>query len=444
MPTLRSGRSSAGKENKQQQPVEKEKERKQSKPEPVAEAEVFAVAADAPAATAADMPTATAAAEGSSTAYDCSLGDVPVDVRFLLQFCVDLRESHALQTNVTAATADNVSTVAADNVPTATSTNTPAAGATLQILRPSARLDHRHLLGPTHLTVTSSGDLVVSSTLGQRLLLFPFNGSEPRLVVSGLHDGWHYPTGLVEAEPGTVWSASGERCEIRKLRVGSSSTLCSLGAGQGDGDGQMRGPEGLALADDTLFVCDQTNHRVVAFDTTELTFAFSFGRHGSCDGELCFPRGLAAREGDPELMVADTDNDRISIFKREGGAFVRVIGSRGTSPGQFLAPDGVVNNGKLLLVAEFLGKRIQVLTRLGGPLQVVSTSIDGRELGQLSGVVMRGSTVFVSDFDNDCIEELTCLSWEEARLALDEAEATWIRRRSTAPPRSSLQASADR
>jgi len=309
----------------------------------------------------------------------------------------------------------------------ATAAAAPAARAPLQILRPSARREHQHLSGPAHLTVTSSGDLMVSSTLqdGGRagvLMLFPASGSAPRHVF-GRHDGWHYPSGLAEAEPGTVWSASSERCEVRKLRVDSGSTLCSVGAGQGDGDGQLRGPEGLTLAENTLFVCDQHNHRVVAFDATELTFAFSFGRHGSGDGELCFPRGLSARDGDPELLVADTDNDRISIFDRASGAFVRVIGSRGEAPGQFLSPDACINNGKLLLVAEFLGKRIQVLTRLGGPLQVVHTSIDGRELGQLSGAAMRGSTLFVSDFDYDCIEEFHCLTWEEASDALDELEA---------------------
>ena len=47
------------------------------------------------------------------------------------------------------------------------------------------------------------------------------------------------------------------------------------------------------------------------------------------------------------------------------------IGERGRLPGQFLQPRGVALVGDTLIVAEFHGKRLQVLTLDGLPLQVL-------------------------------------------------------------------------
>ena len=68
-----------------------------------------------------------------------------------------------------------------------------------------------------------------------------------------------------------------------------------------------------------------------------------------------------------------------------------------------------------------VGKRVQVLSRKGTPIQVVTTAVDGAPFGQLAGVAVSGSRLFVSDYDHDCVHELACLPWAQARTDLEAA-----------------------
>jgi hypothetical protein len=68
----------------------------------------------------------------------------------------------------------------------------------------------------------------------------------------------------------------------------------------------LRGPDGIALhrPSQSLLIVDQANHRVSAFDVTITPPAlkFSFGQHGSGDGELSQPRGIACDDGDEAFV----------------------------------------------------------------------------------------------------------------------------------------------
>lgn len=65
-----------------------------------------------------------------------------------------------------------------------------------------------------------------------------------------------------------------------------------------------------------------------------------FGRQGSVPGELGRPMHMDIRED--KLYVAEYLNDRVQIFSLSGTS-LQLIGSSGSGPGQFDAPDGVAD-----------------------------------------------------------------------------------------------------
>ena len=145
-------------------------------------------------------------------------------------------------------------------------------------------------------------------------------------------------------------------------------------------------PNALALWGDQLFVCDSQVSKIFACDKETLNVLRCFGEKGSELGQLRGPMGICICEtGDgPLIAVADTANNRVSIFDMQG-SFVRTLGKRGSAdfhppPGEFSAPHAIASSHGLLVVAESyiqtlngnvrsLG-RIQVLSESGVPLQV--------------------------------------------------------------------------
>ena len=73
--------------------------------------------------------------------------------------------------------------------------------------------------------------------------------------------------------------------------------------------------------------------------------------------------------------------------------FQRAFGGRGVVPGKFEGPWGVAALRGLVIVAEFQGQRVQLLTPRGVPLQVLPS------LGlRLTGVCCNDERVWVTDF----------------------------------------------
>ena len=97
--------------------------------------------------------------------------------------------------------------------------------------------------------------------------------------------------------------------------------------------------------------------------------ALHFGRYGHGRGHLSQPRcccGWAA-----EVFVADAALHRIAVYDATSGEPVRALGAEGAAPGRFRAPFGVAVAEGCLVVSEGAGQRVQVLTLLGEPLQVL-------------------------------------------------------------------------
>lgn len=117
-----------------------------------------------------------------------------------------------------------------------------------------------------------------------------------------------------------------------------------------------------------LFVC--SGPRTVHAQIPQIPrLVGSFGVHGSGPGQFYAPQGMAAdRNGN--WYVADTDNNRIQIFSREG-VFVRQFGVPGTAFGQMIQPtDVAVGPDDNLYVTDSNNCRVEVFTPLGEPLRM--------------------------------------------------------------------------
>ena len=198
------------------------------------------------------------------------------------------------------------------------------------ILRPASWGPIRvpNLNGPTHLALRGDTELIISSTLGHAVHCVPLADrvdTHPH-AVHPYPGQWHhflFPTGVACDESGRCWvaecnSCTVSLCSLPKPSDGPWSTLASTGppatgqgvlrcfGSEGAGEGQLRGPDGIALhrPSQSLLVVDQANHRVSAFDVTITPPAlkFSFGQHGSGDGELSQPRGIACDDGDEAFV----------------------------------------------------------------------------------------------------------------------------------------------
>jgi DNA-binding beta-propeller fold protein YncE len=84
---------------------------------------------------------------------------------------------------------------------------------------------------------------------------------------------------------------------------------------------RLLAPSGLAVADDQLFVCDFSNHRVVVFNTSR-AYVTAWGGEGVNSSQFKFPLGLAVYAD--HVYVADNFNNRVQIFT-QNGTFIRAF-----------------------------------------------------------------------------------------------------------------------
>ena len=149
----------------------------------------------------------------------------------------------------------------------------------------------------------------------------------------------------------------------------------------GSDNGEIHGPSGLAIRDDTLFVVDSRNHRIQKF-TLDGKYLGQFGGLGVGPGQLNTPWGICL-DKDGNVFVADWRNDRIQSFTPDG-EWLASFGQPGTGGdatiarrhggirvvpqpvGQFNRPSGVaVDQDGDIYVADWLNNRVQVLTAEG-------------------------------------------------------------------------------
>jgi sugar lactone lactonase YvrE len=175
----------------------------------------------------------------------------------------------------------------------------------------------------------------------------------------------NYPQGVaVDARSGHVLVADDDNHRVVEF-LPNGTYVRQIGS-YGVGDGQFRFPYDVGIdarEPRQLYVADNNNHRVQAFDFASLAFQRTWGQFGTDVGDFGFTRALAAVADDPAggVAVADTANNRVQTFAPDG-APTAAWGIAGRGPGYVTRPEGVaIAADGTVYVADTLDHRIEAL-----------------------------------------------------------------------------------
>lgn len=219
----------------------------------------------------------------------------------------------------------------------------------------------------------------------------------------------------------------------------------------------MVDPGGLAI--DTrnrlLYVADVELDQVLVYDADTYKPIRKIGTTGkkhelTTPGDFSKPAGVAV-DGEGNLYVADTYNNRIEIFDADG-QFVSTFGKAGDGPGYFARPKGIAIDGDgHVWVADGMQDRVQVFTKDGQLL--ISLGGHGLLPGQFQGLtgiaIDKQNRVFTSEiypgrlqqfqYVNDAEAEAQRKQREEAR-----AKGSAASNKSTEPTKETVPAAAEK
>ena len=263
---------------------------------------------------------------------------------------------------------------------------------------------------PANVLSLPDGDVVVADGGGCRLQIMSSDGLLRRTL--GMRGGefgqLNYPAGLcMSADGKALFVADRGNSRIQLLRLSDGSPLASTRLDDTQllaHHGQLRHPWGVALHGSRLYTCDASGSLAV-FEAQSLCHLGSYASGDADDDRLISPHGMAMETD--RLFVADYDQHKIAVLDMPGpsdsqslGGRLQIaewIGQEGSSPGEFRHPVGVALHGFLLYVSEFTGRRVQVLSIGGEPLQVLVPPSRTRLLGLCVGE----QRIHVGDFDGD-------------------------------------------
>jgi sugar lactone lactonase YvrE len=215
------------------------------------------------------------------------------------------------------------------------------------------------------LAVSHDGRSVLVSfldwTAGSSVMAFDIAGESALLKTvgsSGSRRTFHCPKQVCVASDGAVFVAdSGGSCSVVELSP-------QLAYRRRIGKGHMSAPMGVCANADVVFVSDASFNCVCVFRRSDDSLVTRFGsktlRPGSGDGELSSPHALCFMSRETRVVVADTGNDRVSVFTVDG-EFVRHVGV-----GVLKEPEGVACSAwDELVIADTWNERVLVLSDVG-------------------------------------------------------------------------------
>jgi len=178
----------------------------------------------------------------------------------------------------------------------------------------SGQRDGRSLfVQPVSVRPRGDGSFYLVSYGSGEILLLDANGGLLRTLSGGL-EGFNRPFDVLELSDGTLLVSEFGGNRISRLSA-DGHRLAQFG-GRGLGDGEMLGPQYLAIdRDENIYVTDWGNRRVLKFDRSG-EYLLSFGRAQGAFAGLRAPTGITVL-GDT-VFVADAERAELVLFDRSG------------------------------------------------------------------------------------------------------------------------------
>ena len=191
------------------------------------------------------------------------------------------------------------------------------------------------------LAIDDDDRLFVSDGKLHRILIFNTKHEVEGEITEGLVD----PVGLaIDTSNRCLYVVDTQQDQVIVYDADTLKLLRRIGTGGKNHflttPGDFGAPQCVALdGDGNVYVTDTMNNRVEIFDA-DGSFISEFGKHGDGPGYFARPKGIAI-DGDGHVWVADEMQDRLQVFDREGHLLTYIGLGHGELPGQFKALVGV-------------------------------------------------------------------------------------------------------
>ena len=255
---------------------------------------------------------------------------------------------------------------------------------------------------PRAITAEPGGSVYVVDKAGQVQRFTPDGTLETSWRMPQVEKG--LPVGLTVHPDGRLFIA--DTHYHRVLIVDRTGKVLGSFGREGTGDGEFQLPTDVAIdAEGFIYVSEYLENDRITKWSPDLSFVKTFGTE-PIDGErLRRPAGIDI-DAEQTLWVADACNHRLVRFSLDGKV-LSIIGSLGDGPGELKYPyDVCISPEGTILVCEYGGNRLQWFSKDGRSLRTWGRS--GRAPGELSGPwgAVHGARgrVYVVDSQNSRIQ----------------------------------------
>jgi len=234
------------------------------------------------------------------------------------------------------------------------------------------------MIGPYGIAIDSKGMVYVADQRVGAIFIFNTETHDTQLIRNGYEAHFGWINGLAIDDDDRLFVSDGK---MHRVVIFNAKHEVENQITEG-----LEDPVGLAIdtSNRFLYVVDTQQDQVIVYDADTLKLLRRIGTGGknhflTTPGDFGAPQG-AAVDGDGNLYVTDTMNNRVEIFDADGN-LISEFGKHGDGPGYFARPKGIaVDSDGHIWVADEMTDRLQVFNREGQLLTYI-----GMNHGELPG-----------------------------------------------------------
>ena len=240
------------------------------------------------------------------------------------------------------------------------------------------------LIGPYGIAIDSKGLVYVADQRVGAIFIFNIATRDTQLIRNGIEAHFGWINGLAIDDDDRLFVSDGKMHRVMILNA-KHEVENEIKEGIMD-------PVGLAIDTENrfLYVVDTQQDQVIVYDADSLKLLRRIGTGGknhflTSPGDFAAPQGIAI-DGDNNIYVTDTLNNRVEIFDADGN-FISEFGKHGDGPGYFSRPKGIaVDSDGHIWVADAMEDRLQVFNKEGQLLTYIGMG-HGDMPGQFKSLV---------------------------------------------------------